>query len=340
MRAFDRRQFTMGGMAALAATPLSGMRAWVADRRVRVTQAVTALSYVQSYVAREKGFFREEGLDAELVDTGGGGPDVQLVLAGRAELTVNDGAQVLPALQQGQQLRCVLSLLNRSIVNATIHKDAAARLGITAKTDFREKLLKMKGLRIGVTRPGALTWQQARFNLVSAGLNPDRDAELVGVGGAPALAAALEFGKVDVIYIALPVGERLVQDGKALTFINNASGEDPALPNFMMEGLWATPAFIAANRPLIAAAVRAYVKASHFVATADAREVLSAVKPALGSLGDEALMDGINRLKPAVSATGKIDQMELETTQKVLRMNGIINKSFTLEDVFDPSFIT
>ena len=83
---------------------------------------------------------------------------MQLVLGGRAELTVNDGAQILPALAQGQKLICVLGLLNRSIVNATISKAAAQKIGLAEATNFKERIKLLKGLKIGVTRAGALTW--------------------------------------------------------------------------------------------------------------------------------------------------------------------------------------
>lgn len=326
----------IGASAAMASMPVIAQ----ALRTARITQAVTSLSYVHSYVAQSQGYFKEAGLAAELIDTGGGGPDVQLVLSGRAELTVNDGAQVLPALQQGQALKCVLSLLNRSIITASISKATADRLGITAATPFSEKIGKLKGLKIGVTRPGALTWQQARFNLVSAGLNPDRDAEVIGIGGASALAAALENGRVDVIYISMPVGERLVLEGKALTLVDNAAGEDPKLANFMMEGLWATPDFIRENRDFVARAVAAYRKATAFVVNSSVEQVVAAIRPALGSLGDDVLREGVRRVQPAVSRSGRIENQEFDITQSILRQNGVLTKEFQLSDVFDASFLS
>jgi len=342
---FNRRHILTGlagaaGGALLGGANLRAQGAAQGGKAIRVTHAVTSLAYIQSYVAQYKGFFKENGLSAELVDTGGGGPDVQLVLGGRAELTVNDGAQILPALLKDQKLVCVLSLLNRSIVNATMRKETAEQLGITASTPFAEKIKKLKGLRIGVTRPGALTWQQARSNLVAAGLNPDQDATVIGVGGAPALAAALEFGKVDVIYISMPVGEKLVQDGKAITFIDNARGEDPKLANFLMEGLWVTPDFIAKSPDVVASAVRAYSKASAFILSSRPEEIAEVVKPALGSLGDAVLVEGIRRVQPAVSKTGRIEAAELETTQALLRMNGFMERSVSLQEVFNGRFLT
>lgn len=60
--------------------------------------------------------------------------------------------------------------------------------------------------------------------------------------------------------------------------------------------------------------------------------------PALGSLGEAVLLDSVKRIQPAVSETGKITPSELETTQALLKLNGFLNKSYALEDVFDGSF--
>ena len=307
---------------------------------LRITHAVTSLAYIQSYIANQNGYFDEAGFAPQLIDTGGGGPDVQLVLSGRADLTVNDGAQILPALQQGQKLTCVLSLLNRSIVNATISKAAAQKVGLTDIMPFEQKIQKLKGLKIGVTRAGALTWQLARFNLVSAKLDPDKDAQVVAVGGPPALAAALENGAIDVIYISMPIGEKLIQEGKALSFVNNANGEDPKLANFMMEGLWTTPDFLTANKPTVEAVVKAYKKASDFVRQAPLENIVAALKPTLGSLGEQILLDSVKRMQPAVSATGKVTKEELDATQGILKSNGFLTRNFDLNEIFDGSYIT
>ena len=335
-----RRHILAGlGGSFVAADLLLRPRTAIAATAVRITHAITSLAFLQSYVAAEKGYFAEEGLEAELVDTGGGGPDVQLVLSGRAEATVNDGVQVLPAIQQGQDLTCIRSLLNRSIVNVTMSSGTANRLSIDATTPFPEKIRLLKGLRLGATRAGALTWQLARFNLASAGLDPDTDAQVIAIGGPSALAAALENGAIDAIYISMPVGEKLVAEGKAITFIDNARGEDPKLANFMMEGLWVTPSFLDANAELVASIARAYAKASQFVLSATASEVTAVVMPALGSLGEQTLTDAIERMKPAMSADGRVLEAELNATQDVLELNGFLNARIGLERVFDDRFL-
>ncbi|WP_315835338.1 ABC transporter substrate-binding protein [Bradyrhizobium prioriisuperbiae] len=337
----QRREVITGIGAALLSAGVSPtiVLGQGAGKPLRITHAVTSLAYMQSYIAQQNGYFREAGFAPQIIDAGGGGPDVQLVLSGRAELTVNDGAQILPALAQGQKLVCVLGLLNRSIVNATISKAAAQKIGLTETMTFKERIKLLKGLKIGVTRAGALTWQLARFNLVSAGLDPDKDAQVVAVGGPPALAAALDNGAIDVMYISMPIGEKLVGEGKAISFINNAKGDDPKLSNFLMEGLWATPEYLAANRATIAAAVGAYKKASQFIRESTPEAIVASLKPTLESLGDAVLLDSVKRIQPAVSASGKVTAEEFDTTQAVLKINGILDKSFSLGDVFDGSMV-
>jgi NitT/TauT family transport system substrate-binding protein len=338
-----RRRFIAGTAAGVALTLGSGLPriALAASevRKVRITQAITSLAFIQNYVAQQLGYFKEAGLDAEIIVTQGGGPDVQAVLAGDAAFTVNDGAQVLPALAKGQRLICLLSTLDRNLINVTMNKAVADKLRISDSTPIDQKLAALKGLKIGITRPGALTWQLARFNLAKAGFNPDRDATVVGLGGGLAVAAALEKGDVDVIYISVPLGERVVHAGKGITLIDNARGEDPSLPSFLMEGLWTTPDFMAKNPNTCQAAVRALHRASTFIRNSDVPAIAKVLSPTFSAFGADVLRIGVEKTRPAVSASGRIDQKALDYTQEVLSINKIIDRKFLLNQIFDPRFI-
>jgi ABC-type nitrate/sulfonate/bicarbonate transport system substrate-binding protein len=53
------------------------------------------LPFVGVYVAKEKGFFAEEGLDVDIQHSSGGSQHVQLLLAGQVQFTTADAANVL-----------------------------------------------------------------------------------------------------------------------------------------------------------------------------------------------------------------------------------------------------
>lgn len=334
------RRSVLKGSVALGGLAFGGfVTPSLAAQNVRITQAVTALAFIQNYVAQSQGFFEKEGLTAEIIDTRGGGPDVQMVLAGRAEFTTNDGAQVLPAIQQGKKLTCVLNLLNRSIINVTMSTKAAAARGVKESSTIKEKIAALKDARIGVTRPGALTWQLARSNLINGGMDPDKDAEIIGVGGASALAAALENDNIDAMYISVPIGDRVVARGKGITLIDNARGEDPNIPFFMMEGLWVTPEYLKEHPDIVGNGVRALHKASKFIVDSKPEAVADAVSHVFGSIDRPVLVGACERVAKAVSADGRVSKSELDSTINVLRTNGFLKREFTVSDVFDAQFI-
>ncbi len=340
----SRRRFLSVSAATAAASGTLGVLpfrpAFAAPEvsNIRITQAVTSLAFIQNYLASELGYFADEGLEVEIVVTRGGGPDVQAVLAGDAAFTVNDGAQVIPAVSKGQKLTCLMATLDRNIINVSMLAETADRLGVSQNSPIEAKLAALKDLKIGITRPGSLTWQLARFNLNKAGLNPETDATIVGLGGGPAVAAGLEQGDVDVIYISVPLGERVVHAGKAITLIDNAKGEDPNLPFFMMEGLWTTPNFVERNPNTCRAAVGALSKASRFVLENDAKTVAAALTPTFGALGAEVLEIGVDKVKAAVSADGRFTQEILDHTQGVLLLNEAIDTPFAIGELFDDRF--
>ena len=53
--------------------------------KVKITQPSESLSYMPIYVGRAKDFFKEAGIDLQLVVTRGDGPDVQALMAKEVE---------------------------------------------------------------------------------------------------------------------------------------------------------------------------------------------------------------------------------------------------------------
>lgn len=309
-------------------------------RTISITQAVTSMAFLQNYVAVSQGFFEREGLNVEIVDTGGGGPDVQAVLAGDAAFTINDGAQVLPALDKGKELTAVMATLDKNVINVTMHAETANRLGVGPDSPYEDKVASLEGLKIGITGPGSLTWQLARYNLINAGFDPDTQAEVVGLGGGAAVLAGLEQHQVDVIYISVPLGEVGVSRGAGITLINNAAGEDPTLPTFMMEGLWTRPEVVRDDPDLVASVVRALSSANDFIVRSASSEVVDAVSDTFGSFDEDVLDVGVSMLASAVARSGRWTEQAVATTQDVLVRNEILDRGdYTLGDFFDDRFL-
>jgi NitT/TauT family transport system substrate-binding protein len=80
----SRRSFALGA-ASLAVIGAPAIVRAQGLTKVKVTQPAESLSYMPLYVGRAKGFFKEAGIDLEVVVTRGDGPDVQALMAKEVE---------------------------------------------------------------------------------------------------------------------------------------------------------------------------------------------------------------------------------------------------------------
>ena len=299
-----------------------------AVKRVVITQAVESLAFVSNYVARANGYFAEEGLAAEVISTRGGGPDIKANLAGQADFSIAAGTYQINAVKAGGALIAVMSCLNRSIVNSAIRTDVAKKLGITAKTPYKEKLKKMKGLTVGATRPGALTYNQGEYWIRQAGFTPNKEVKLIGAGAGPVLVAALQRNKIQIAIQTIPVPETAIFKGIGIPFITNSAGDDPEMDQFMMEVLLVRPEYAKKNPETVRKVVRALLKANKWIAKHSAEDIRKKIQLYFAKTDKNLLRVSIEAVKTAVSLDGKITQRAVDITQNLLIAAGKLKKAF------------
>ena len=298
-------------------------------KKVKVTQAAATLAFMQVNVARHKGFFAEQGLDVEQLATGGGGPDLQALISGDAEFNAGAGTYQADAFRQGQKIINVFNYLDKNVVNVAMHVDVAKEKGITEQSPLNEKLAALKGLKFGATRPGALTFQQAEYHVRSAGLKPQEDVQVVGAGEGPALLAALETRQVDVILQTVPVAEQAVARGKAILFINNSRGEDPALTPFNMENIFTRPDLAEKDPELVQGFVNAIKAANDWILKSSPEEIASAIRSDFAQMEEAVLVAGAANVKAATNPTGQLDKQAVVNTLKMQELE------LNVDDVYD-----
>ena len=308
-------------------------------KKVKLTMPVVALSMTPVYLAQARGYFADEGLDVEMTSTGGGGPDIRALIAGEADFTFTTGDNVILAYQEGKRLLMVSSGLHRLFINWAMHRDVAREKGITEKTPLQQKLKALKGLTVGATNPGALTFHLATFVVRKAGYVPQQDVKIIAIGAGPSWIAALENRKVDVALTATPVPETAISRGFAIMFINNAKGEDSSIPEFLMENLITRPEVTEKNPDLVRRMVRALVKANKWALGSSPEQVAEALKPSLGQTDPVILMAGVKSVLPSLSPDGRISERSVQITQDILEQAGILKKRVGYSEVVTNDFL-
>lgn len=319
---------------------LAGIAPAFGAQEIVLTQPVDSLSFFPVYVARTLGYFKDEGINLRVLSSAGGGPHIQAVLAGQAQFTASPGTYQLNALKTGQKLIGVINLLHRNIIGVVIHKDVARRLSITETTPFEEKIKKLKGLTIGITRAGALTDNMAYQLVKMAGYQPGKDVRIVGVGGASAIVPALENRRIDIMLISTPHPERAIGEGFGMWFVNNAKGENPRLKEFMMSALMVTPEYIQAHPEVVRKMVEALKRSLDYIHAHSTDDVVKTVEPFFGSRVKPALLrSAVATVQAATAVDGSMSEEAVGTTVRLLQEAGKDIPNYTLKDVFTDQFL-
>jgi len=139
--------------------------------------------------ARQKGFFQKEGLHVSLVYIRGG-LDIKTLLTNDADFAMGSTTAVT-AFVAGAPLRIVLSY------NAHVDQ------GLYAQAKYR-RIADLKGQPIGSLNPGGLVDTMVRRILIKNGLQPERDVNLLAMGGTPERYAALKAGAIAATMLSSP----------------------------------------------------------------------------------------------------------------------------------------
>ena len=214
-------------------------------QKISVAVSNPDMSFLSGGVAKYKGFFKEEGLDAELVQItanvsiaalAGGNVDYNLILQ-----------SVVTGNLRGLPIKVVGILIERPnhviVVNPKI-----------------SRFTDLKGKKIAVSSFGSLTDILARLTTEHFKLNPNKDIQFVAAGSGSGRIAQLEAGLVDAAVVTPPSDiiaetrgyKSLVRTRDILVFpVNGVGIHEQKLKNNRGEVKRVLRALLKANRSIL-----------------------------------------------------------------------------------------
>ena len=290
-----------------------------AATKIRTTIPANALFFVPQFLAQSRGFFADEGLDVETITTNGDGPDVDALISGSVEFTISTPNRLMTTYQQGKRLLAVMTVMDRMGIQCFMNKETAEAVHLSEARTPEAKFAKLKGLVIAGTRPGAFTYLLAIDYLKRAGLKPQDDAKVIGIGTGPAMIAAVENKQANVGCYGSPVIEAAVARGKSVWFINNTRGEDRHYNDFMFQVVYARPDFVAQKPEIVRAYVRALLRATDWLLTAPDTDLLTELKRQFSGLDDQTLLAAFHNVAASYSKTGRFSESSFGAAAQFLR---------------------
>lgn len=316
-------------MSAFAAMVLAIVPAGAKElQKITITQAVASFSFLPLDYAKAAGYFAHEGYDVQQVATRGGGPDMAALLSGDVQFNTAAGTYQVSAIRQKRAVINVYNFYKRNLLDVVLRADVAKRLKVSHDMPLEQRLRALKGLKIGITRPGALTDKQIRHLMRLAGLQ-ESDVKIVAIGGTTALLAANSRGQIDGFTISIPGARVAMERGEAVMLVNNSEGDDASTDPFMFQSLLTTKAYADAHPEVVKGIIRALKRAVRDIASKPAEDIRKVVQPIYAKVDPKTMILGIEAVKPALNLEGNVTMKMAEDT---MRMDGA--KDVTPQQLF------
>lgn len=171
-------------------------KAW--GEPVRAAYPSANVQFLPAFVALEKGMYKREGLEAELISVRSAVTAVQALIGGQIQFILTIGPQ-MPAIWEGTDIILLAQQVGRPTFSLVVRPEI-------------QKISDLKGKKLGVSFGGS-TFAGTKALLELNKLNPDKDVEYVNIPGSGPKVAALKQGIIAGTLIAPPADYVAVKSG-------------------------------------------------------------------------------------------------------------------------------
>jgi ABC-type nitrate/sulfonate/bicarbonate transport system substrate-binding protein len=273
-----------------------------------ISPAVTAFA-----VARERGYYRQEGLDVQLIVIPSA-LGMQALIGGNIKFSTAGGSGLLPILR-GAPVRYVFTSFNRPM------------FWLYARPEIRSVEM-LKGKKVGVSGIGSGPDSLLREILKKNGLDGGRDVVVLPVGSGTGRFFALQAGSVDAAMLSVPAN-LMAQDAgfrELVSFINEESIELQGTVNV-------TEQLMALDPTLVEKFVRATLKGLiHF---RDLRSQTIAILTRFLRTKEETTAKIYDLMRPSLTQDGVVnEETQLKSLEHVIDRAGL-KAAPRLDKIFD-----
>ncbi|WP_429841095.1 ABC transporter substrate-binding protein [Brevibacillus sp. FIR094] len=297
--------------------------------KIRIGEVTRSLFYAPQYVALEKGFFKEEGLEVELSTIPGGDKVMAALLSGGIEVALVGSETSIYVSQQG----AADPVVNFAQLTQT---DGTFLVSRNKMDDFTFD--KLKGSVFLGQRKGGMPQMVGEYVLKKHNINPQGDLELIQNIEFKNIASSFASGTGAYVQLFEPEASRFEQEGigHVVASFGKESGTVPYTA-FMTK-----QSYIDSNAAAIQKFTNAVYKGQQWVASHSAKETADVISKYFEQIDPKILEIAVQRyLAQGSYATDPIlDEKEWNQLQDIMDSAGELKQRADYTKLVNTTFAT
>jgi NitT/TauT family transport system substrate-binding protein len=301
-----KRLISMGLAVGLGLTALlAGCSS--TPEKVRIGEVTRSLFYAPQYVAVEKGFFKEEGLDVELTTTAGGDKTMTALLSDGIDVALVGSETSIYVDQQGA---------TDPVINFAQLTQTDGTFLVARKPVSNFSFEQLKGSVFLGQRKGGMPQMVGEFVLKKNNINPRKDLELIQNIEFANIASAFASGTGEYVQLFEPTASQFEADGigHVVASFGKESGKVPYTV-FMTK-----KSYMDKHSDVVQKFTNAVYKGQQWVAAHSAKETADVIAKYFPNIKPEILESSVKRyLEQGSYATDPIlDEEEWNNLQDIM----------------------
>lgn len=292
-------------------------------KQVTINQAFQHLLYIGLYVAKDGGFFEEQGLDVKINTAGGDAQAFSALTSGSAQFAQGDPAFVAIAKEKGWDGRVIVMAVDRVAIWGVTFDNSIEPF--SDPIGFKDKTV--------ATYPAPNTSYVVQKQLAQkANLVLGKDTKILEVPFGTEL-ATLKNKQADIAQTIEPIVSKVESEGGKVVF-----SYPEAWGPLAFTGLMTSKDLIDKDPILVQKVVNAYEKAFQFIQN-DFEGTVKIAKKQLPDLPEDIIRKALKRLIDS-GCIPKSTKINPESWEKLLQIRIDVGdlKEMPKEDLFDNSF--